>query len=306
MNTISPQTRTNLELIIHEVDVLCKGVRFPKRKSKLGRPPIYTDKFILKLVILQYLLGFTSERSYLRFLKNLDYPLFTKLPDNSRYNRRAKSLKPLIEKLTIRIFKELKVEKSKIRVIDTTPVPVIRYARAKSRKIFTDKTEVSIGYCASQKTYYCGVKLNLLVNQNGIPCVHSLIAANHHDLIGAKQIIREQNLKGLVLIGDKGYLMKGGEKNELKQKRLIQLVTPFRRNQKEKNNKKEKRLLRMRKIIETVNSQLKDQMGLERLRAKSYQGLTSRIDNLIFTYLLGVYFNKLTGRNPLSLKSILT
>lgn len=306
MKHIAPQTRTNLESIIHEVDVLCKGVRFPKRRSKVGRPPIYTDKFIIKLVILQYLLGFTSERSYLRFLKNLDYSLFNKLPDNSRYNRRAKNLKPLIKKLTLRIFKELKVEQSKIRVIDATPVPVIRYARAKRRKIFTDKNKISIGYCASQKTYYCGVKLNLLVNQNGIPCVHSLIAANRHDLIGAKQIIQEQNLKGLILVGDKGYLMKEDEKKGIKRKRLIQLITPYRRNQKKKNNRREKKFLQKRRIIETVNSQLKDQMGLERLRAKNYQGLTSRIDNLIFTYLFGVYFNKLTGRNPLSLKSILT
>lgn len=306
MNTISTQTRTNLELIIHEVDVLCKGVRFLRKKSGPGRPPIYSDKFILKLVILQYLLGFTSERSYLRFLKNLDYPLFARLPDNSRYNRRAKGLKPLIKKLTLRIFKELKVEKSKIRVIDATPVPVIRYARATRRKIFKDKTEVSIGYCASQKSHYCGVKLSLLVNQNGVPCLHSLTAANRHDLIGARQIIKERDLKGLTLIGDKGYLMKQEERNEIKRKRLIQLITPYRRNQKKKNNKREKNLLRKRKIIETVNSQLKDQMGLERLRAKSYQGLTSRIDNLIFTYLFGVYFNKSTGRNPLNLKSILT
>lgn len=306
MDTTFAQARTNLELIIHQVDVLCKGLRFPQRKSKQGRKLKYTDKFILKLVIIQHLLGFTSERSYLRFLKTLEYSPFKELPDRSRYNRRAKSLKPLIKKLTWRIFKELKVEKSKIRIIDTKPIPVIRYARAKRRKILTDKTKVSIGYCASQKMYYCGIKLNLLVNKNGLPCRYSLAAANHHDLFIGKCFIKEQNLKGLVLIGDKGYLMKEKEKKELKQKRLIQLITPCRRNQKKKNTEKEKKLLRYRKIIETVNEQLKDQFGVERLRAKTYQGLSSRIDNIIFTYLFGVYFNKLTGRNPLSLKSILT
>lgn len=306
MYTIYAQARTNLESIIHEVDVLCKGLRSPHRRTKRGRKLKYPDKFILKLIIIQHLLGFTSERSYLRFLNTSEYCPFKELPEHSHYNRRAKSLKPLIEKLTWRIFKELKVEKSKIRVIDTTPVPVIRYARASRRKIFTDQTKVSIGYCASQKTYYCGVKLNLLVNQNGLPYSHSLIAANHHDLVGAKQIIREQNLKGLVLIGDKGYLMKKEERKELKQKRLIQLITPFRRNQNKRNTKKEKKLLRYRKIVETVNEQLKDQFGLERLRVKTESGLNARVNNIIFTFIFGVYFNKLTGRNPLSLKSILT
>ena len=281
-------------------------MRFPKRKSKRGRKSTYSDKFILKLVIIQHLLGFTSERSYLRFLKSLEYSPFKELPDRSRYNRRAKSLKPLIEKLTQRIFKELKVEKSKIRIIDTKPVPVIRYTRAKRRKIFTDKTRVSIGYCASQKMYYCGVKLNLLVNKNGLPCQYSLFAANHHDLFIGKRFIEKQNLKGLILIGDKGYLMKEKERKGFKQKRLIQLITPYRINQEKKNTKKEKKLLKYRNIIETVNEQLKDQFGIERLRTKTYQGLNSRIDNIIFTYVFGVYFNKPTGRNPLSLKSILT
>ena len=86
----------------------------------------------------------------------------------------------------------------------------------------------------------------------------------------------------------------------------ITLITGYRRNQKKQNTKKEKQLLKKRKIIETVNSQLKDQMNLEKLRAKTYEGISSRINNIIFTYIFGVYFNKKHHRNPLNLKSILT
>jgi len=67
-----------------------------------------------------------------------------------------------------------------------------------------------------------------------------------------------------------------------------------------------KQLLKNRKIIETVIGQLKDRMGLEQLRAKTYQALSSRIDNIIFTFLFGIYFNKQHHRNLLNLKSILT
>lgn len=94
MSIISPQARTNLELILREIDVLCKGVRFPSRKSRPGRKPEYSDKFIVKLVIVQHLLGFTSERSSLRFVPELKCQEFAQLPDQSQYNRRAKSLKP--------------------------------------------------------------------------------------------------------------------------------------------------------------------------------------------------------------------
>lgn len=306
MSTISPQARTNLELILAEVDALCKGIRLPKKKSRRGRKPIYSDKFILKLAIVQNLLGFTSERSFLRFVPELKCLEFGQLPDHSQYNRRLKRLCPLIEKLTLRINNQLKIDRSKIRVIDTTPVPVIRLSRAKKRKTFTDKTKVNIGYCAAQKMYYCGVKLNLLVNKDGIPYQYYLKPARKSDIRCLEEIlVKEKRLSDIVLVGDKGYIS-DFNKHWFKQCWKISLITSYRRNQKKKNTKKENKLLKKRKIIETVIGQLKDQMELERLRAKTYQGLTSRIDNLIFTYLFGVYFNKKHRRNLLNLKNILT
>lgn len=306
MNNNLAEDRTNLTLILAEVDVLCKGVRFPKRKSRRGRKPTYSDKFILKLVIIQNLLGFTSERSFLRFLPELKCQEFEQLPDQSQYNRRAKRLKPLIDKLTLRINKELKVDKSKLRILDTTPVSVVKLSRAGRRKIFTDKKQVSIGYCAAQKTHYCGVKLNLLVNKDGIPHQYYLKPARKSDIRCLEEILVEkQKIKDIVLVGDKGYIS-DFNKHWFKQCWNITLITSYRRNQKKRNTKKEKKLLKNRKIIETVINQLKDQMGLEKLRTKTYTALESRINNLIFTYLFGIYLNKKHHRNLLNLKSILT
>lgn len=306
MNSISPQARTNLELILQEIDVLCKGVRFPSRKSRPGRKPEYSDKLIVKLVIIQYLLGFTSERSFLRFVPELKSREFTRLPDQSQYNRRAKSLKPTTKKLISKMQGYLNISRSKIRVLDTAPVPVVKLSRAKKRKILTDKEQVSIGYCASQKTHYCGLKLNLLVNRQGIPCQHYLKPANKSDIKCLEEILVEKkDIKDVVLIGDKGYIS-SSDKEWVKRRWRITLITGYRRNQKRQNTKKEKQLLKKRKIIETVISQLKDQMNLDKLRAKTYEGLSSRIDNIIFAYIFGVYFNKKHRRNPLNLKSILT
>lgn len=301
----SIETQANLELILSQVKVLCKGVRFPKRKSRQGRKPKYHNWYILQLVVIQNLLGFTSERSYLRFLKQLKLSVFKELPDHSQYNRRSKSLQPLVVKLTKKLLVELNIKKSKIRIIDTTPIPVIRLSRARRRKIFTDKKQINIGYCASQKTYYCGAKLNLLVNKDGIPCKYYLKPANCSDIRCLEEIALKDKFRNLVLVADKGYIS-NRLKCWFKGSRLISLITSYRKNQKKKNNKRERELLKKRKIIETVISQLKDQMNLEKLRAKTYEGLVTRIDNIIFTYIFGVYFNKLTGRNPLNLKNIIT
>ncbi len=306
MKTISSKARTNLELILSEIDVLCKGVRFPSRKHKPGRKPEYTDKYILKLVIVQHLLGFTSERSFLRFVPELKCQEFAKLPDQSQYNRRAKCLRPITEKLVSKIQNYLNINKSKLRILDTAPVPVIKLSRAKRRKILTDKKQIAIGYCAAQRTHYCGLKLNLFVNHQGIPTSYCLKPANKSDIKCLEEIlIEKQNIKDIVLVADRGYIS-DFNKEWVKRCWQITLITGYRKNQKKQNTKKEKQLLKKRKIIETIISQLKDQMNLERLRAKSWEGVSSRIDNIIFTYIFGVYFNKKHHRNPLNLKSILT
>src|SRR5438552_56098 len=157
MKLILPQARTNLELILQEIDALCKGVRFPSRSHRPGRKPEYSDKLVVKLVIIQNLMGFTSERSFLRFVPELKSKEFVCLPDQSQYNRRAKGLKPITEKLVSKMQAYLNIEGSKVRILDTTPVPVIKLARAQKRKILTDKKQISIGYCAAQRTYYCGL-----------------------------------------------------------------------------------------------------------------------------------------------------
>ncbi len=311
MSHILSSARTNLELILHEIDALCKGVRFPSRKSRLGRKPKYSDKFIVKLVVIQNLLGFTSERSFLRFVPELKSKDFVNLPDQSQYNRRVKSLKPITEKLISKMQKCLNIEKSRLRVLDTTPVPVVKLSRARGRKILTDKRRIAIGYCASQRSYYCGLKLNLVVNQQGIPSRYYLKPANKSDIRCLEEILIEnekrknRELSDIVLIADRGYIS-DFNKDWVKRCWRITLITGYRKNQKKQNTKKEKLLLGKRKIIETVNSQLKDQMNLEKLRAKTYEGISSRIDNIIFTYVFGVYFNKKHHRNPLNLKSILT
>jgi len=306
MSTISPRARTNLELILQEIDALCKGLRFPKKKSRRGRKPKYSNKLIIKLVIVQHLLGFTSERSFLRFIPELKCEEFNQLPDQSQYNRRAKSLQTIANKLISKMLKELNADKSRLRILDTTPVPVIKLSRASRRKILTDKKQVSIGYCAVQKVHYCGIKLHLLVNQQGIPCRYDLKPANKSDIRCLEEmLVEKQNIRDLVLIADKGYIS-DFNKSWFKECWQLTMITPYRRNQKKTNTKKEKKLLKKRKIIETVIGQLKDQMNLEKLRAKTYEGLSNRIGNIIFTFIFGVYFNKKHHRNPLNLKSILT
>jgi len=303
MRPHSNRARANLELILAEVEELCKGVVIP-RTEKRGRPPQYGDAFILQLVVLQYLLGFTSERSFLRFLPNLKRQEFARLPDQSQYNRRAKHIRPLIKPLDRKILKRLKVSKSSMRIVDNTPVPLLRLSRVKRRRVFLNKNEAAIGYCASQKTYYFGCKLSLVINRDGVPFTFQLFPANKGELPCLEATILSRNIRMVTIIGDKGFISYFN-KHWLQHTRGIVLVTPYRKNQKRHNTKRERQLLKGRRLIETVIGQLKDQFGLRGLRVRNRESLESRVENMLFTYLFGVYFNKKYHRNPLRLKSIL-
>jgi hypothetical protein len=272
----------------------------PKRT---GPQPEIPDVVIIQLVILKNLLGFKYESSFLRFIQNLKLKsFFPRLPERSRFNRRLKILSPIIERIQFELLKRLKADDLKVRIIDTTPFPIVKLARRNQSKIVA-RNDLKVGYCSSQKYYYIGLKLSLAVNLEGVPTYFQFHPANKHDI----RVLNQEafNLSGLVLVGDKGYISQE-IKDNLKQKLGIALITPYRKNQKNKQlTKKEKQLLKNRKLIETVINQLKDQFNLDKLSAKSLLGFKERVRQIILTYTFGIYFNKQTKRNILSIKSIL-
>lgn len=66
----------------------------------------------------------------------------------------------------------------------------------------------------------------------------------------------------------------------------------------------DKKLLRKRSIVETVNEQLQDHMRIDDTKAKSNLGLISRIQSILLSFTFGIYFSMLNGRDLLAIKSI--
>lgn len=291
----------NLTRIVGLVDHLYKRSRY-HQKIRPGPVPKYTDLYILQMVVVQHLQGYTSESAYLRQLKQHQYKHFSKIPSQSQYNKRVKTLKSIVESLSQQALQTLKVDRTKIRIIDATAVPVTKLYRAGRTKAFKNKQHFGIGYCAAKKEWYYGLKLTIITNQQGIPITYHLMPANRHDIRALKGITR--NLWNIWLIGDKGYVGKSIEE-ELTRSHRIRLITPYRKNQHKKRSRWERRKLKHRQIIERINLQLKDHLGLEKLRAKSDEGIETRIRNILFSYLMAVAYNKKYKQNLLSIKGIL-
>lgn len=290
----------NLTRIVNLVARIYKraGYAEPVRRGKKS----YSDLYICQMVVVQRLKGYTNESSYLRHLKRSGFKHFPRIPSQQQYNQRVKALAPLVAQLSEQVLKELSVNKTRIRVIDATGVPVAKLCRAKNTKAFSDKKHFGIGYCVAKKERYFGQKLTIITSQNGIPAAYHLMPANRHDVKAVDEATRQMG--NVWLIGDKGYV--GKERAErLYEQQRIRVITPKRKNQKQRNTRRENRKLKHRQIIERINNQLKDHFGLEKLRAKSREGIATRVRNIIFAYLMAVYFNKTYKRNLLSIKDIL-
>lgn len=293
-----------LTVIIKTIEEMCKRCQVDN-VVRPGPESKYANSYFITLIILQHLFGFSSESSFLRFLVKLEHPGLTSVPEQSWYNRKAKKLVGQVEGIRLLMLHRLGAHAIKLRIVDSVPVPVITYVRARRCQSFAPGLSAGFGYCAATKTKYFGQKLTLLTTPQGLPTDYRLSLANRHDVRVFKEFLSERSYAQTTFIGNKGYLMRERDRTDLLTPDQNRLVTPFKSNQVKSNTDGERRLLKKRKIIETVNAQLADQMELKRTRAKSETGLKTRIAGIIASFTFGVYFNWRYQRNILSVKSIL-
>lgn len=292
------KSNNTLCLIFAVVDDFCKHLKKIKRKG--GPKPKISRNQILKMMVLKYLLGLTSDRSLIRFLNHFGWKLFRQIPDHSWFNRRSKDLLPVFNQFRNHLLAKLPTDP--IQLIDSTPVPIVRYKRSKGPLAKTFD-RANYGYCASQDEKYFGFKLHLLTTSRGIPTHFDLTEASLHDVKMLEELA--SSLNSGIIIGDKGY--QDFELRQQLQREHKLLITPNKKNQKHnRNNQAEKQLLKLRHRIEITISQLKDQFNLTRLKAKSILGLVTRIMGIFCTMTLAIVINRLLGRPDLHIKGLLT
>lgn len=123
----------------------------------------FSDSEMLTLMLAIDFFEFTIERRYHAFISANYRHLFPRLVDQSQYNRRARSLRFLLEKLRREWVCQMNIEFSKHFLLDTTPVIVVGYRRDKTHSQFLETAVY--GYCAARKMKYYGYKLVILTSQ---------------------------------------------------------------------------------------------------------------------------------------------
>jgi hypothetical protein len=251
--------------------------------------PNLPDSHLIALALLQEALGIDSEHWFWSKL-GADYTSdFPNLPHLTRYNRRRKRLAGWIHRLARLWSRQLRPQEDTY-MVDSIPLPVAHIAREHSTRVCREQFETAPdkGYSAVFGQYYIGYKLHLVVSLDGIYQCMDLTKASVHDA-GYLKDIKQSGLNNCLLLADKGY-MSARQQIDLFYSRRIELQTPMRRNQ-QGYRPWPVVFKKARRRVETVFSQLCDQMMLKRNYAKTFAGLRARIISKIASVTLLQYLN---------------
>ncbi len=265
--------------------------------GKLGCKPEFSDSEVLTLMIAQHWCGFQKEATFLRFIQNNYLALFPRLLDQSQFNRRARNLCWLLNRLRHQILRRMGALQEEVRLIDGTPVHVRHWRRyGKSHLVLP---EAALGHCAAKKETFYGYRLVVLTTLEGVITDWELIPGNADEREAAWDILYAYY--GLACLGDKGFLDQLHQ-DLLEQDQDVVLLTPKRKNQKAQNPVGwDSALNRVRRLIETAFSQSKEGFGLEKPFARTLWGFLARIIAKLTGMTIAAWFNKQNGRSPLQL-----
>ena len=174
-----------------------------------GFEPAITDAELITLAVMSALLGYTSERRWLRYAHQNLRAMFPALPGQSGYNKRLRKLAPTIAWLIGVLGADTGVGDDDLWVVDSTPVECARSTETVKRSDLAGWAQY--GYCASHSRYFWGLRLHLLCTVHGLPLGWALTGAKADErdvlieILSTTSTLVSNTRASATIIGDKNY-----------------------------------------------------------------------------------------------------
>lgn len=272
----------DLEALAVAAYVFADDFRVPARPGPRAK---ITDPELVALACCQAVMGINSDRQFLGLVGYRLPGWFPHLPEQSQYNRRLRGLTGLLCVVQQRLARLL--DAGGARLADGTLIGVANYAGCAARSEFAGTA--AYGYCAAKSEWVWGVRLVLRADRRGLPLGYTLVPANEHEYEPLLDLVAA----GETVITDKGLW--GRAYNAKMECADVRLLTPS-RERTSANAARERALAGRRLTIESVFSNLKQQMRLEQHLAKTPRGLAQRIAQRLLALTVGMLLNTLSGR----------
>jgi len=275
---------TDLEALVVAAYVFADEYPVPAR---CGRPALVADAELVALAVAQAAIGISSDRQFLGLIGRVLPGWFPHLPDQSQYNRRLRQLVGLLSIVQQRLARWL--DSGGARLCDGTLISVASYPGCQRRSGFAGFAR--FGFAKSQHRFIYGVRLVLLTDQRGLPLGYTIVPANEKEYEPLADLLTGTPAE--LVVGDKGFW--GRDYQARLAASGTTLLTPEKRRT-TANLGRERALASARLVIESVFSNLKEQMRLERHLARTPAGLAVRIAQRILALTLGMLLNTINDR----------
>lgn len=272
---------------------LCRRCRLRQR----GPEPVLADSEVLTIEIVGEFLGLDTDRGLHAYFRRHFGHLVPGLRTVHRTSlaRQAANLWAVKSALWQHLATAAQHDAA-LALIDSLPVPVCRFARAYRCQSF--RGLAAFGYDALAHQTYYGLRLHLRVCWPGVITAATLAPANDADQAVAPQLL--DGLTGWAL-GDSGYGA-AALQTELATAGLHLIAPP--------RGKPAPRwpgwLVRARRRIETVLSQLAERYHAKQVRARDPWHLAARWLRKLASHTLAVLLCQQAGHTPLAFARLLT
>jgi hypothetical protein len=330
MNTLSLDTF--LVGLYTITDDLYKAT-YPKPAPKPGTKPIMTDSEIITLALCAQWLKW-PERKVISYVKNHWQSYFPNLLSQSAYHKRFTALANRLVYLVPKVQRAISHFISDYEVLDCVPIPLMKRCRGLRTKLFKPQV-ANLGKGGSDMTWYYGVKLGLSASPQGLVTGFILAPARTSDRWPAEYLIyyrnqalgklaRPEDLRyqgkrrgpGGAIWSKKGagpanpplYLTDRGFNGVWWMKHWESQYQTLVLNPDSYQGEDAAELRQIhssyRQIIENVFEHLSDDLGLNRIGARSPRGLLARVAAKLLAFNIGVWLNKIFGRPTFALSTL--
>ncbi len=257
--------------------------------------PAVSDAELLAMAVMSALLGFRSERRWLRYASTRLTGLFPRQIGQSGYNKRLRKMIFLLMTVIRRLGMDTSLWSDDVWILDSTPVQC-----GCSRETVT-RSDVAgwaqYGYCASHSRYFWGLRLHLVCTLHGLPVMFAVAGAKADErevLLAMLEIDAAlvSSRPGQTVIGDKNYF--GRDFEETIADSDLALLRPVRKGEAPRAGRQLFKPLRQ--VIESVNQTLKAQLDLEGHGGRTEQGIFVRILYRLLALTAAIWHNDKTGQ----------
>jgi hypothetical protein len=178
-----------------------------QRTSNNAQPRGITDQELIAIYWFSHLQQRFSKKAMHEFIRDYWREYFPRLPAYQTFVARLNQLEPTFQALGAQLQARLQAPQRAAcdQLLDSMPIALARGGHAYTAKVA--RATADVGYCASKKLFFHGVKLHALARRrNGqlpLPQELWLREASCHDLRSFKE--QELDAPLATLFGDKAY-----------------------------------------------------------------------------------------------------